>query len=103
VGEALAEKRRVDLDDLGRSADPPAKLISTAGPLAVRGDDAGPICGVSPRLWRSLDSAAKVPRGIRLGGSRAKIWIVAELSAWLAAGAPPRDRWEAMKEQQQRK
>jgi hypothetical protein len=65
--------------------------------LAVRCGDAGSICGVSPRLWRSLDSAAKVPRGIRLGGSRAKVWVVAELNAWLAAGAPPRDQWERMR------
>jgi predicted DNA-binding transcriptional regulator AlpA len=68
-------------------------------PLAVRGDEAARLAGISPRLWRGLDSAAKVPRGVRLG--RAKVWIVAELRDWLAAGAPSRDRWETLREQKE--
>jgi hypothetical protein len=74
----------------------PAATIPAVEPLAVRGDEAARLCGVSPRLWRALDSSGRVPRGRRLG--RAKIWSVDELRAWLRAGCPARDRWESMQE-----
>ncbi len=69
---------------------------SPVAPLALRGDDAALMIGVSPRHFRALDSSGRIPRGIRLG--KAKVWGVAELTAWLAAGGPPRDRWEQMNE-----
>jgi hypothetical protein len=61
-------------------------------PLAIRGAEAARLIGISPRLWRAMDAAGKIPRGRRLG--RAKIWPVDELREWLRAGCPPRDRWE---------
>ena len=73
----------------------PSDSDTTLPQLAVRGDDAARLCGVSPRLWRALDSSGRCPRGTRLG--RAKVWVVGELQAWLAAGAPSRDRWETMR------
>jgi hypothetical protein len=65
-------------------------------PLAVRGKGAARLIGVGDRHFRAMDSAGRVPRGMRLG--RAKIWSVQELSAWLAAGCPCRDEWERLKE-----
>jgi len=62
-------------------------------PLAVRAADAARICGVSPRQWRNLDAAGKVPRGVALG--RCKVWLYAELKKWLAAGGPAADEWDA--------
>ena len=57
--------------------------IPALEPLAVRGDEAARLAGVSPRRWRGLDASARIPRGIRLG--RAKVWSVDELRRWLAA------------------
>jgi predicted DNA-binding transcriptional regulator AlpA len=44
--------------------------------------------------WR-LNAAGKLPRPVRVG--RSVRWPVAEVRAWLAAGCPPRDVWEAMR------
>jgi predicted DNA-binding transcriptional regulator AlpA len=66
-------------------------------PLAVRGDAAAKLCGVSPRLWRALDTSGRIPRGRRL--ARAKIWVISELREWLAAGCPTRDAWESRRQQ----
>jgi predicted DNA-binding transcriptional regulator AlpA len=44
-------------------------------------------------FWK-LDSAGHLPRGVRFG-ARCRRWPRAEIEAWLAAGAPHRDRWEA--------
>ena len=51
--------------------------------------------GVSLRHIRRMDASGQIPRGVRLG--RAKRWIVADIEAWLNAGSPSRERWEAMK------
>jgi len=50
---------------------------------------------VSLRHIRRMDSAGKLPRPIRLGASVR--WPVAEIEAWLAAGAPDRRIWEQVK------
>ncbi len=65
-------------------------------PLALSGPDAARPIGVSARTFRRLDSTGQVPQALRVGGS--KRWSVAELSAWLSAGAPNRARWEGLKE-----
>ena len=47
------------------------------------------------RTIRGMDAAGKLPKPIRLGGK--VLWSIDELKAWIAAGAPPRDVWEARK------
>lgn len=47
------------------------------------------------RTVRTWDAAGKLPTPLRIGGR--VVWIVDEIRAWLAAGAPNRDRWEARK------
>jgi hypothetical protein len=39
--------------------------------------------------------AGRAPAGFRLG--RRHTWAVAELKEWIAAGGPPRERWEGMR------
>ena len=41
-----------------------------------------------------LDSQGRLPRSIRLG--RLKRWRASEIDAWIAAGCPARDKFEAM-------
>jgi predicted DNA-binding transcriptional regulator AlpA len=50
-------------------------------------------CGL--RSIRTWDAAGKLPRPIKLGVR--VVWVLSEIRAWLAAGAPPREEWEAMK------
>lgn len=60
-------------------------------PLAVNGQDAARLVGVSGRSWRRLDAQGLVPQALRVGGS--KRWSVAELRGWIEAGCPARARW----------
>jgi predicted DNA-binding transcriptional regulator AlpA len=37
----------------------------------------------------------RIPAGFRVG--RSQKWLKSEIQAWVEAGAPPRDEWEAVK------
>jgi predicted DNA-binding transcriptional regulator AlpA len=50
---------------------------------------------LSKRQIFRLNSCAKIPAPIRIGG--AVRWDSQEVSDWLAAGAPDRKTWEQMK------
>lgn len=66
--------------------------------LVVSADEAAKLLGISRRHLWALNSSGRLPRPVRLG-SRSVRWVARELSAWLDAGCPPRDRWEALKKQ----
>ncbi len=53
------------------------------------------LCGVSRSHFLALHSAGKVPLPVRLG--RRTLWRTSELDAWIQAGCPARDRWQARK------
>jgi prophage regulatory protein len=67
----------------------PQPLVVDAKPLAVI------LGGIGVRTVRALDAAGKLPKPIRIGGR--VVWLLDEIRAWLAAGAPPRAEWEARK------
>jgi predicted DNA-binding transcriptional regulator AlpA len=50
-------------------------------------------CGV--RTVRTWDAAGKLPAPVRIGGR--VVWRVSEIGAWLAAGAPDRETWAALR------
>lgn len=60
--------------------------------LAAGAIEAARLVGMSERGWRALVTSGRAPAGVRLGHRR--VWPVAELRAWLAAGAPSREKWE---------
>ena len=62
-------------------------------PLLVDAREAARLCGLSRSSWLALRAQGRVPRSIRLG--RRVLWSTAELSAWVDAGCPVRDVWEA--------
>lgn len=62
-------------------------------PLMVDTKKAAAMLGISPRMFSSMNSTGRVPRPVRLG--RRVLWRVSELKAWVDAGCPPRERWEA--------
>ncbi len=65
--------------------------------LALPAADVAKMRGISERHLWALNSSGRLPRPVRFG--RAVRWPVAELKAWLAAGAPERSRWETMREE----
>lgn len=63
--------------------------------LVASAAETAKLLGISERhLWSCHASGRLGPRPIALG--RAKRWRVDELRSWLAAGAPTRDRWDAI-------
>jgi predicted DNA-binding transcriptional regulator AlpA len=50
-------------------------------------------CGL--RTVRTWDAGGRLPAPIRIGGR--VVWRVAEIRAWLAAGAPDRQTWAAIR------
>ncbi|ADB14953.1 phage transcriptional regulator, AlpA [Pirellula staleyi DSM 6068] len=64
--------------------------------LAIPAVELAELLNVSERhLWGMLATGRLGPQPIALG--RAKRWPVDEVKAWLAAGAPDRDTWQAMR------
>ena len=62
------------------------------GRLALSADEVAALLGISrAHVWK-LASTGRLPKPVRLG--RAVRWDRKNLEAWLAAGAPTRDRWE---------
>jgi len=72
-----------------------ANVGSADGILALSADGLAQRLGVSLRHIRRMDSSARLPRPLRLGASVR--WSMAEIEAWLAAGAPDRRAWDSMK------
>ena len=63
--------------------------------LALPAAEVAERLGISERHLWALNSSGRLPRPVRFG--RAVRWPVEELRDWLAAGAPERSRWEAMR------
>lgn len=57
---------------------------------------AAALCGICRRQWMSLHAQGRVPAPHRLG-KRCLRWSPIEIGAWLSAGTPPREKWNAMR------
>jgi predicted DNA-binding transcriptional regulator AlpA len=74
------------------------KCSKLAQALAVCARELAEMLNVSLRqVWR-LNSAGKLPKPIRLGGSVR--WNRQEITDWFGAGCPDRQTWEATREAQ---
>ena len=62
-------------------------------PLLVSAGRAARMCGKSVRTWRIWHSGGLVPSPVRIG--RSVLWRQQDLEAWVAAGCPPRDIFDA--------
>lgn len=62
------------------------------GSLAVDARGLAVLLGCSERHVRALNVSGRLPRALRLG--RRRVWSIASIEAWLAAGAPTRAAWE---------
>lgn len=63
--------------------------------LALSAADLAKQLKCSLRHIAALHASGRLPQPIKLG--RCTRWLRTEIVSWLAAGAPPRDKWEAMK------
>ena len=71
---------------------------ANVGPLAVGAKRLALLLDVSVRTIRSMDSAGKLPRPVKLNG-RAVRWTLdgpTGIRAWLRADCPDREAWEAL-------
>lgn len=64
-------------------------------PLLLSAKQAAALCNRSLRTWRSLDSGGQIPRPVRI--RKATLWRLDELRAWIEAGCPDRQPWEAQR------
>ena len=73
----------------------PAPAATQAPPLAVNAAEAARLLGIGKSLFYSMLATERFgPRPVRLG--RAVRFSRIEIEAWIAAGAPPRARWEVL-------
>lgn len=68
--------------------------------LALSAEEVAEALGISRAHVFRLASSGRLPSSFRLG--RAVRWDRATLEAWLAAGAPTRERWEALRSERDR-
>jgi predicted DNA-binding transcriptional regulator AlpA len=64
-------------------------------PLAVDATKAARLCGIGRTTFLGLVNSGRAPPPLRLG--RRCVWLVSELTTWLAAGAPTLDQLERLK------
>jgi predicted DNA-binding transcriptional regulator AlpA len=62
-------------------------------PVLIGPSDLARMIDCSRRHVEHLDTRGHLPKSVRLG--RLRKWRLDEITAWIAAGAPPRDEWEA--------
>jgi hypothetical protein len=89
----------------GQAADTPApthpptrRKCRRLSPLVADAKRLARLLGVGVRSIRTWDYAGKLPRPIKLGTRT--VWVLggeSGIRAWLTAGAPPRQEWEARK------
>ena len=71
-----------------------ARPLVVTEALMVRSTTAAAMIGVSPRHWRRLDSAGRLPESVRLG--KCKLYRVRDLVLWCERGCPDRQQLERL-------
>ncbi len=77
------------------ATDPSARKRRRQSRLVVDARRLAPLLCAGVRTVRTWDAAGKLPAPIRIGGR--VVWRVDEIRAWLAAGAPNRETWAALR------
>ncbi len=65
-------------------------------PLLLSTNETAKMLSVSIRLVQALNASGRIPLPVKLG--RRTLWVADELRAWIAAGTPPREKWQIIKE-----
>lgn len=81
--------------------EPDAAPAPTIEPAMVNATSAAEIVGLSRRYLLTADASGRIgPRSIKIG--RRRLWSVAELRRWAAAGCPHRVNWEGQQQERTR-
>jgi predicted DNA-binding transcriptional regulator AlpA len=73
----------------------PPTAISSVEALLIPANVAGPMCGRSLASWWRDNAAGRTPSPVKLFGRT--LWRRAELIAWVEAGCPNRQGWDALR------
>jgi predicted DNA-binding transcriptional regulator AlpA len=73
----------------------PVRKRRPLSPLVVDARRLAKLLCAGVRTVRTWDASGKLPAPIRIGGR--VVWRVNEIRAWLAAGAPDRETWAAVR------
>ena len=92
----MKEFRPIGTDLTLQMGDGAGSTESHPQPLLMTAEDAASQLSISKAHFYRMHNAGKIPLPVRLGG--AVRWRVEELRAWIAAGMPSRQRWQAMQE-----
>ena len=84
------------LAQVGATPPPSAPLV----PLMLDAEQSAALCGIAVSSWHKWRASGLVPAPVRI--SRRVFWRRIELEAWIAAGCPSRDRWDAMSKEAHR-
>lgn len=68
--------------------------MTTTENLLIAAGEAAALCDMSRSAWYKLVASGKAPRSVKLGALAR--WRRNELESWIAAGCPPREKWDAM-------
>lgn len=88
-------RRKLPPVNFWRGVEDDAEPPLSAGPLMLDCVEAAALMGVCRATFWKLHSQGRVPLPIRFG--RVVRWRRQEIEAWIAAGCPPRDRWDPEK------
>jgi prophage regulatory protein len=80
-------------DNVNGNSDERATEVSTL-PLLIAVGTVAEMLGVSINTVWTMDATGKIPSPIRLG-RRCTRWRRIEIEAWVRAGCPLRNQWEA--------
>ncbi len=69
----------------------------TTARLLLSASELGELLGVNKSTIWTWHSGGKIPAPVRIGGVTR--WRRAEIERWLEAGAPPRERWEIIRDE----
>ena len=78
-----------------RLAEPDLPPKPTDTPLTVDAKRLAAMLDIGLRTVRTHDAAGKLPKPVKVGGR--VLWVLDEIRAWLAAGAPDRATWERIR------
>jgi predicted DNA-binding transcriptional regulator AlpA len=94
----LASESKSDQERSGAPM-PPRRLLAAhdAADLPLATAKPWLACGIARSQWFKLAASGRTPPPTARLGTRRPVWAIAELAAWLEAGAPDREEWERQK------
>ncbi|MGE3807273.1 MAG: hypothetical protein AB7K24_21630 [Gemmataceae bacterium] len=68
-------------------------VCERGAPALLTASQAAAMCSKSTRTWRTWDAEGLVPSPVKIG--RSILWRAEEIQAWIKAGCPSREVWNA--------